>query len=410
MATSVRKIEKEFLLKVLYDEQLPAIYHKDRTEYFFYLEKPVKNEMHFSSDCPLDKLRPRHSIELKFDYMGKVITFSVEVMQIKNRNIVCTVPDYLYKDLGRAYSRVNIPPEMKVQFTFQGDRYNLSFPKVQQFNSTDLSLFFDNTDTRNLAGLIDQMASWIKTIATSYQLVIFRDTRPSATEERIVAETGKALYLPTIREGFPQEDPFPRPRLITEQIFHRYLESIGVGQTFLASTTARFIKAKADEGYYSDAWVPILFHEYVVGYIHIWIDAGGYDPFDYAVIDTMYQFAKVLAHSLETNGYFEDGKIRNSTFMGNIIDISVSGLLFSYPQSGFFAFLLPDSKLTVGITTPDRSITTNAAIVRRFKDDAYGYFGCQFEDISDDDLGYLFEYIYGKPFTEFDARFLAGQV
>ena len=398
------------MLKVLYDEQLPAIYLKDRKEYYFYLEKPVKDDMCFRSNRSIDKLKLRNNIELKFDYRGKVIVFNAEVLQIKNQNFVCTIPDHLYKDLDRSYSRVSLPAEMKVHFTFRGDRYNLSFPKVQQFDSVDLNLFFQNTDPKNLTGLIDQMATWIKKFATGYRLVIFKDTKPASTEERLLAETGKALYLPSTRENFPKEDPFPRPRLITEDIFHRYLESIGVGTSFLSSTTTRFMKAKVDDGFFSDAWVPILFHEYVVGYIHIWVDDEGYRPFDYAVIDTMYQFAKVLAYSLEINGYFADGKIRNGTFRGNIIDISASGLLFSYPQSGLLTFLLPDSKLTVSITTPKRSLNENAVIVRRFKDDMYGYFGCQFEEMPDDDLRYLFEYIYGKPFTEFDAKFLAGQV
>jgi len=410
MATPVRLIEKEYLLKVLYDEQIPAIYHKDRTEYYFYLERPAKDDLIFRSDRPIDRLRARSNIELKFDYRGKVIVFSVEVLQNKNQLLTCTVPEFLYKNLDRAFSRVAVPPEMKVQFTFQGDRYNLSFPKIQQFDSEELGQFFQNTDPRNLTGLIEQMATWIKKFATGYRLVIFKDVKPATTEERVIAETGKTLYLPSIKEGFPLSDPFPRKRLITENIFHRYLESIGVGQAFLDNTCARFIKAKADEGILSDAWIPILFQEYVIGYIRIWVDVEGYRPFDYAVIDTMYQFAKVLAYSLEINGYFEQGKVKNSAFEGNVIDVSASGLLFSYPQSAFSSSLLPDSKLAVTITTPDRDTSVNAAIVRRFKDDAHGYFGCQFEDMPDDDLRYLFEYIYGKPFTEFDAKFLAGQV
>ena len=410
MATAVRLIEKEFLLKVLYDEQLPVIYHKDRNDYFFFLEKPAKENLIFRSDYPVDRLKARNNIELKFDYRGKVIVFSVDIVQIKNQFITCTLPEFLYKNLDRSYSRVNIPTGMKVQFTFLGDRYNLSFPKVQQFDSTELNLFFQNTDLRNLSGLIDQMAAWIKKFATGYRLVIFKDAKPSSTEERVVAETGKALFLSSTKEGFPKNDPFPRKRIITEGIFRRYLESIGVSEVALDSTCARFIRMKAYEGIYSDAWIPITFHEYVIGYIHIWIDVEGRRPFDYAVIDTMHQFAKVLAYSLEINGYFEEGKIKNSSFEGNVIDISASGLLFSYPQSGFLAFLLQDSKLTVTITTAKRTVNANAVIVRRFKDDSHGYFGCQFEDLPVDDLRFLFEYIYGKPFTDFDAKFLTGQV
>ena len=410
MATPVRLIEKEFLLKVLYDEQLPVIYHKDRIEYFFYLEKPVKDDLFFRCDRPIERLKVRENIELKFDYRGKVIVFSVEILSIKHQEITCTIPDYLYKNLDRSYSRVHVPAEMQVHFTFLGDRYNLSFPRVQQYDSTDLGNFFHNIDPKNLSGLIDQMASWIKNFASGYRLLIFKDVRPSTMEERILAETGKALYLPSTRGSFPQTDPFPRKRIITEEIFYRYLESTGVGPGFISSTCSRFIKQKADDGIFSDAWIPILFHEYVIGYVHIWISVTGKPPLDFAIIDTMYQFTKVLAHSLEINGYFDKGKVRNNAFEGKVIDISASGLLFSYPHSEFSTALLPDSKLTVNIITPHRSITVNTIIVRRFKDNAHGYFGCHFIEVDQNDLRFLFEFIYGKPFTDFDAKFLVGQV
>jgi hypothetical protein len=39
-----------------------------------------------------------------------------------------------------------------------------------------------------------------------------------------------------------------------------------------------------------------------------------------------------------------------------------------------------------------------------------GYFGCRFLDVAPEDMRFLFEYIYGKPFTDSDASFLSGQV
>ena len=410
MSTPVKLIEKDFLLKTLYDEKLPVIFHKDRVEYCLYLESPVKDQMFFLSDRPVGNLKIRSHMDLMFDYRGKMIVFNVEALGVKDQEIVCTIPDFLYKDLDRSYSRVSTPQDMQIQFTFLGDRYNLSFPKINEYDSDDLGVFYKNIDPRNLSGLIDQMAAWIKNFASGYKLMIFKDAKPSTVEERVIAETGKTLYLPSTRNGFPKNDPYPRKRIITEDMFMNYLEGTGVGVAFVASACARFVKAKADNGFYSDAWIPILFHEYVIGYIHIWISEEEKKPFDYALVDTMYQFSKVLAHSLKINGYFENGKVKSDIFDGKVIDISASGLLFAYPHSNLSSALMPDSSLTVKIIMPSRSITTPATIVRSFKDPSLGYFGCHFSGMEKKDLGFLFEKIYGKPFTELDASFLSGAV
>jgi c-di-GMP-binding flagellar brake protein YcgR len=133
-------------------------------------------------------------------------------------------------------------------------------------------------------------------------------------------------------------------------------------------------------------------------------------PFDFSVIDSMYQFSKILAYSLKINGYFEAGKLKNDPFEGKIIDISASGLLFACPHSSFASTLMPDSELSVRLKTPRRTVNARAKIVRRYKDSSQGYFGCRFLDMEPEDLRFLFEYIYGRQFTDKDAAFFSGQV
>jgi hypothetical protein len=302
MATPIKRIEKDFLLKVLYDEQIPIMYLKNRTEYVLMVEKPTKGQMFLKADRPVEGLRTRKKLDLMFDYRGQVIIFSIEVNTFKDEHIVADEPEFLYKNLDRSFSRVNTPSELQVQFTFLGDRYSLTYPKVPEYESGDPGEFMKNLDPKNLSGLIEQMAAWIKGYANAYKLVIFKDVKPTTTEERIVAETGKTLYLPSTLAAFPQGDPYPKKRLITEDIFKRYLESTGVDLKFVDEAAARFIKTKFDSGIFSDAWIPVLFQEYVIGYIHIWINKEGKLPFDYGVIDTLYQFAKILAHALKING------------------------------------------------------------------------------------------------------------
>ncbi|MDR1420144.1 MAG: PilZ domain-containing protein [Treponema sp.] len=410
MATPIKRIEKDFLLKVLYDEQIPVMCLRDRTEYVLLLEKPAKSELFFRADRPISRLKIRSRLDLMFDYRGQVVIFSAEVSSFKDEYIVAAAPEFLYKNLDRSYSRVVTPSELQVQLTFLGDRYSLSFPRVTEYESGDIGTFMRDVDPQNLSELIDQMALWIKNYANGYKLVIFKDVKPSSTEERVVAETGKTFYLPSTLTGFPQADPYPRKRIVTGEMFKRYLESTGVDLAYVDNACARFVKAKFDSGIFSDAWIPVLFQEYVIGYIHIWINKEGKLPFDYGVIDTLYQFAKVLAYSLKINGYFDSGKVRNNPFDGKVIDISASGLLFAYPHSSLSSALLPDSELSVKLTMPRRSVNANARIVRRYKDNSMGYFGCRFLDMAPEDMRFLFEYIYGKPFTDTDVNFLTGQV
>ncbi|MDR1930474.1 MAG: PilZ domain-containing protein [Treponema sp.] len=410
MATPIKRIEKDFLLKVLYDDQLPVVYLNDRTEYILRLEKPTKNEVFFKCEKPIPDLRVKKKLDLMFEFMGRVVLFSIVIKSVRDTHIVADVPELLFKDLDRSYSRVNSPEDMKVQFTFRGDRFNLRYPRIQEFEPANMGRWLKDADPKNLQGLIDQMGEWAQGFSDGYKIVIFKEIKPSSTEERILAETGKALYLPSTLGGFPQTDPYPKKRIITGEIFRRYLESTGVNPLYLDDSVNRFVRQKFERGFLSDAWIPILFQEYVIGYIHIWINKGGKAPFDYKLVEALYEFAKVLAFSLKLNGYFDSGRIKNKPFTGKIVDISASGLLFACPHSDFSAVLLPDSELAVRLFAPRRAIKATVRIVRRYKDSAMGYFGSRFLDMDPGDTRFLFEFLYGKPFSDADALFVMGQV
>jgi hypothetical protein len=411
MATPIKRIEKDFLLKVVYDEQIPIMYLKSRVEYILTLEKPTKTEIFFRANRTIPGLRNKRKMNLMFDFRGRIISFSTEIISFRDEHIVAVAPEFLYKNLDRSYSRIPNPQDVKIQLLFLGDRYSLSYPRVQEFEH---ELSYGETlkiiDPKNLTGLIAQMAEWIKGYANGHRLTIFKDIKPASIEERIIAETGKALYLPSTLDSFPKSDPYFRKRLITEDIFRRYMESTGTDPKFLDDAVIRFVRAKFDAGFFSDAWVPIQFQQYVVGYIHLWINKEGKASFNYEIIDMVFQFASVLAYSLKENGYFESGRIKNEPFDGKILDISVSGILFAYPYSALSSSLVPGSELSMVIITPNRSVSCNAHIVRRYKDSVQGYFGCQFLDMAPEDIRFIFEFIYGRPFTDSDATFLSGQV
>jgi c-di-GMP-binding flagellar brake protein YcgR len=412
MATPVGRIEKEFLFKALIDEKLPVIYIKDRTEYVLTLEQPASDELVFRHNKPLGKIRPHSKLSLLFNYKGQVIDFNAELLAQKDELIFCKTPDVLHKNLDRNYLRVDAPSDLKILFTFHGERYNLEFPKINEYEN----IAVDNPaavkiEPKNLSVLIKQITLSLKNFSDGFKIVNFKDKKPETIEEKIVSESGKTLFIPSTAAFLPKTDPYPKKRIITEDLFKRYLESTGVGASFLDENCARFLKKKLDAGIYSDAWVPILFHEYIVGYIHIWIDRAERPSFDFGILDTVYQFAKVLAFSLKESGYFEHGKVDQQPFEGRVLDISASGLLFAYPLgSSLLSTLIVGADLAVTIEAPNRSINVTAKIVRRFKDKSAGYLGCRFLNMAPEDTRFLFEHLYGRQIDSRDTAFLSGQV
>ncbi|MDR0999134.1 MAG: PilZ domain-containing protein [Treponema sp.] len=411
MATPIRRIEKEFFLKALYDKRIPLVYLWDQKKYYLTLENLNKEaNLVLKLDKPIAGLKPRTRMELMFDFQGQVISCVIEIDTIKDGIITAEVPEFLYKNLDRSYSRIAVPQDLQMRFSFHQDRYNLPFPKVGSFEDDSERDLIKEPYAQNASTLLDHMGAWVKSLGGSYKLVIFKDVKPSTTEERVVAETGKAFYLASTREAFPVEDPFPEERIITAGLFKRYLESTGVDPKYLDDTCRRFVQAKLTRGIFSDIWAPLLFQEYIVGYIHVWIGNSWAPPFDIAALERLFKYAGGLTRALKINGFFEKGRRLNEVFVGKVIDISVSGLLFVYPKSSLFSALLVNSRLLITLTTAGRTINANARIVRRYRDSGLVYYGCHFLDTSFEDMQYLFEYLYGKILDDTDAIFQIGKM
>jgi len=412
MATPVGRIEKEFLFNALYEEKIPLIHVREREECIFKLDEKAGEELVFRTEKPLDRLKPHSKLKFKFNYRGQVVDFTSELLLQKEEQIYCKAPASLYKNLDRNFLRVDAPSDIKILFTFNGDRYNLAFPKISEYETISANDLDKNIDPGNLSGVVKQIAGILNNFSDGYKIINFKDKKPETMEEKIVSATGKTFFIPTTVGFLPKTDPYPKKRIITEDIFHRYLETTGIGAKYLEENTERIIRNKFKAGIFSDAWVPILFHEYVIGYIHVWVDKQGKGPLDFSAIDNVYQCAKILAFGLKENGYFEHGKVENQPFQGKVLDISASGLMFAYPLgSSILATLLVDTELTVTIETKKRSINVQARIVRKFKDKNAGYLGCRFINMAPEDTRFLFEHLYGRQIDdETDSEFLAGQV
>jgi c-di-GMP-binding flagellar brake protein YcgR len=415
MSTQIKKIEKEYFLSKLAAEQIPVVYIFNRQDYILKVDKISTKEIEFVVEKPIEGLVANKKINLMFDYKGLSISFSTEVKNISKDVITATMPEALYKNLARSSQRIAVPSDLEIKLMSLEDRYALPFPKAPVFEQPDGSSFPPNIDPQNFNVIVARMAQEIKPYADGYKIVYYNTTvQPDKTEERIVAENGKILFIPSTREQFPEE--FASEKFISKAAFKRYFETVGVGVGFLDQTLAQFLKTKEDEGVFSALWIPFLFQEYVVGYIYVWIGNHATDekvnkiPFSEEFAEKIYQYGKCMVFSLEKRGYFEAGRMKDRVINGKVTDISASGLQFTVLNSFVFQTLQPGVELAVELRTPKRTIDAKIKIRRRHKEGTLVYFGCSFIDITPDESQFLFEFIYGDLANPVSENFIAGNV
>jgi hypothetical protein len=412
VATFIRRVEKDFYLRALYQEKLPVTYMFNREEYLLTVIAAPKEHVYLLPNRPIEGLGPRQRIVLMFQYRGHIIKFTTAVVTVKAGVIVARNPEFISKDLVRSFARVDCPADLKVLFSLKTERYALNYPKIPKYEEVELPDFMKAIDPGNLSDLTKELFVWAKGAADGYKVNIFKSgAAPEGMEERILCETGKILYLHSTWSGLPKIDTSPRQRLITEKQFLQYLERTGFHGNRLDDSMYQFMKAKINDDIASEMWVPILFQEYIIGYIRVWTKKNGARSLNQAAVEVVYNFAKTIAFSLKAQGYFNAYLVENKPFKNLILDISASGLFFAYSNSSAVSTLYPGTKLLVRLETPERTITTETRVVRHIKGNTVSCVGCQFLAMDAEDRDYLFEFIYGRPFTPIidEAPFLVGQ-
>lgn len=403
MATEIQGVEKDLILKTIFMEEIPIACMYNREEYTLKIEKLTKTGFLFKSNRTIEGLTEGKKIDLSVNYKGMAMVFLVEVssISINDPHFVTTIPNFLYKNLDRSSPRVNFPADMQLKFSFLDDKYLLPFAGGTEDTPLKKDDFLPDTDSKNCNDIITAMVAWIKTFADDYKLVFFKDIKPLSLEEQIITQTGKTLFLPSSSSTFLESDPYPQKRLITQEIFRHYLEGLGVMPAYFDAAEDQFIKSKITNQVLSEAWVPLSFKGYIPGYIHVWIQTQEKPHLDYTVVERLHQYANSLVRALQEKGYFEAFCIKGKLIKAQGADISAGGLRFAYPQSYIAAVLLLDTELSVKLLIPKRTISVNAKIIRRYEEKSTTFLGCHFLDLLPEDIRFLYEYIYGKPFTSF---------
>ncbi len=408
MATNLKRIEKEFILGSARDDKIPFLLIAGSGEWPCLITSMTADGIAFSHAMPLRLLRRSQIYEFRFIYREQPMAFRARILEVKESSVVTELPEAVYKNLGRRYSRRAPPTELGVSFSFKGDRYELSFPTTREFEPVvepELDSAFDPHDIRALVREFNERAS---EFASERALRMFKDRRPETQEERLIVRTGKIYFLPTSVGGLPTADPYVSPRIVTRDVFAEFLRYEEVREDLVADEVLRFERNKKASGILSELMVPLLFQEYVIGYVYLVNTQAGKPPFDLPVLETFHQFAKVLAYSLKVNGYFRNAPKKPRDFAADVIDISAGGLLFSNSSRDLSTSLLPGSDMELSIKAKGRTVKALASVKRVYRDASRSYFGVEYAEVSPEDFRFLFECLYGRGFTDEDAVGIEG--
>jgi hypothetical protein len=401
----VQGVEKEFLLKSFYNDQVSILCRYNRTVYTLQIEKLGKTEISFKINQVIPGLYAGKKIDLTVEYKGIVVVFVVEVSSIANNLLVTTFPDLLYKNLDRAYPRVEFPGDMQVRFSFVQERYFLPFLGPQERSQPNEAETLSDPNLKTVNDITGHLSAWVRTAGAEYKLFLFKDAKPVTLEEQIIVKTGKTLFLPSTKEPLLETDPGTQKRVITKDLFLHYLESIGVLSSYFDTAIEQFIQSKTAKHICGDLWVPLCFKDYIAGYIHCWTTQEDKIPLPYTAVETLYGYANALVGALEEKGYFESFNLKNKFIPAQGIDISAGGVRFSYPKSYISDMLQLDSQIEAKLLTAKRTVTIKVKILRRYEEKNITYYGCHFLDMAPEDIRFLYEYIYGKPFSDTGGHF-----
>lgn len=402
------RIEQEFILSNIIEKKLPVKLQSGKiivTGIFLSMDE---NSLLFSSsDSLIGEIHEKEYIAIFFAFFSHTMTFNTRVIKDGNP-LTFTIPKHIYKNLKRKFIRISTDSDIELSFTLENARIVLDFPKTREYESFDSELFSDDFDLSNLKELFQQFKLKAMDYAVESEIVMLRSKMPETFEEKIVTDTGKSLFITETGVPFPDKNKVDSEFVITEDMFldKHGDEIVSYGMNLRQIKV--LLKKKLESGIYAELYTPVIYHEYAIGYIRLTNNSTRKRAFTTKTLNFAREFSRILAFSLEKQGYFAGGELKASKYLPAIIDISASGLLFTHPEKKLSEILGLYGDLKLVLKIGPRKMEMSSRIMRKYKTKDIYFYGLQFLEIEPEDFRFLFDYVYGRPFSDDDDRLWEG--
>jgi len=405
MAIEVKRIEKEVIFQSLENTQASMNVHGSG----FQTEAKLKHaeeqylELEITGETT-PAVEKEERINVFFHFSGNTMTFHSTVFFLKENVLRISNPSTVYKELERHYERISMPDGIEASFRFEGDKVELNFPKTTTSSSPEIETFNDRFDNSSITELITQFRERMRQEVSYNTIIMFRERQPSTFEENLIIATGKPLFIPSPNAGFPDTDLFPSGNILTTDDMISWYSDNGIDKEQAKQKIRNLVLEKHNNGIYTELYCPIIYHEYVVGYVYIANKSTHEKAFGAKLFTYVYHFSRVLAYSLSINAYFQASLPDKLEHNAQIMDISASGMLFSHSSEHLKQTLIIGANISIVLVIKKRKVLVEAQVVRRFKGKDMIYYGIQFLKMKPEDFRFLYEYIYGKTFQKADER------
>jgi len=401
MIQCVSQIEKEFLIKTVVLNEQPVRFHGLSTAGTGLITTVDRSTMDVTLLETLDDTAFSicEHITGYFDFHGKTYAFETTVRGSSSKQLRIDPPTKLLRSLQRKYVRVRRPRDIKVRFHLANEDINLDFPVCPEYISVDRIAESSVFSGKKLTDMIAMFQEELSGRNTEQTIIMFRAKKPERFEEELITSTGKILFIPSTSGKLPKNDPYSEGRIITEEIEETFEDP---NYFVEGSHFDRILTEKRADGIVSEIWCPIVFYQYVVGYVYAANRSG--ESFDISMVDYLWDFSRILAFQLHETGYFKCDTPKKSMpgHIPQIIDMSPGGMLISLPKNEIRTPIREGSFFSVEIAVAQKIIRCTAKVMRRYEETETRSYGTTFCNLSSQDLMCLYENLYRKPYTSDD--------
>ncbi|MBN2352206.1 MAG: PilZ domain-containing protein [Spirochaetales bacterium] len=400
MGVQVNRIEKEFILSRLQQQGTVVSVHGDKKESPFMIDSLADESITLAQAEPgQNAFERKERIRVFFDFQNSYYTFDSQVLARTEKGLEVGNPKSIYRDPQRKYERIKLAG-IKLFFMFEGDKVELDFPKTDTFTLVEAPEYSSSFNPSRIGDMTAAFRTSLQGRISDLTIVMYRDRTPATFEERLTVKLGKALWIPSTAEDLPLNDPGFSGNIIVKREVEDFLAVTGTPPYLVRSEATNLTAMKAKNGVTAELMCPILYHEYAVGYIHLVNTRPRTERFGRELLEEVVQFSRVLSYSLEINGYYLEHARGQIEHTAPVIDISASGLLFAAGGTELERKIDLFHDLRLHLEIEGRKLVLGTRIMRKFKDADSSYFAAQFMDVPERDFTFLYEFLYGKPFSE----------
>jgi hypothetical protein len=402
MAQKVTRIEKEFIFRDLIERGTEIEVRVAKLMFKGLLQKGDKYlELKTLGPDP-DHRAIGHQTRVYFTFRGQLMTFRSTLLDIKEGVFVLAMPEDLYRNLTRIYERISAPKGLIVSFLTQNRTVRMDYPDTERFEPVTPPVENPGFDPSRITELLETYRVRASDFASESKIVMFRGRKPETLPERVMCAAGKFLIVPVAVMEDNAEALGAWADMVVGLDDLIEIEAADDLSDPVEQLNA-IGQAHKEKGIGFEVYCPVVYYQYIVAYLYLLCPVGV--AIDAGIMEFMYQFSRILAYSLQINGYFKGEEKPPVPEEAQLIDISAGGVLFAYPVKGPTIPLYSDLDLEIRLKT--LQIKTRGRVVRKFKDKGQIYIGVQFTEIKEEDIRSLYRKLYGK---EYDPENLKERV